>query len=373
MLCAPATPDNNTPQTIKTVALLSVLKPSTMLLRCILARRRAANLKPRSGRAERYNTSVNRRTFLASATATLVGAAQPAPVPIIDTHIHLFDPTRPQGVPWPEKNDAVLYKPALPERYRKIAVPLGITGAIEVEASPWLEDNQWVLDIAARDAIIVGTVGNLEPGTPDFRKYLDRFHRNPLFRGIRYGNLWGRDLAAELAKPAFIADFVALADAGLVLDTANQNSALIAAAVRVTDLVPNLHIVIDHLPQLDPPSEPKALRAYQANLRQLGKRPQVYVKISEVLRRVDGRVPTDLDFYRPRLDELWDIFGEDHLLFGSDWPNSDLWAGYPQVLSVVREYFNGKGKAAAEKYFWKNSVAAYRWKKREPSQPDPGA
>ena len=103
-------------------------------------------------------------------------------MPIIDTHIHLFDPTRPQGVPWPEKTDAVLYKPALTDRYRKIAVPLGITGAIEVEASPWLEDNQWVLDIAARDPIIVGTVGDLEPGKPDFGKHLDRFHRNPLFR-----------------------------------------------------------------------------------------------------------------------------------------------------------------------------------------------
>lgn len=294
-------------------------------------------------------------------------------MPIIDTHIHLFDTTRPLGVPWPEKNDAVLYKPALPERYREIAVPLGITGAIEIEASPWLEDNQWVLDIAARDTSIVGTVGDLEPGKPGFGKNLERFQHNPLFRGIRYGNLWGRDLAAELSKPAFITDLKLLADAGLVLDTANQNPALIAAAVRVTDLVPNLRVVIDHLPQLDPPSEPKALRAYQADLRELGKRPQIYVKISEVLRRVNGRVPRDLNFYRPRLDELCDLFNEDHVLYGSDWPNSDQWGTYPQVLSIVREYFTAKGKAAAEKYFWRNSVAAYRWVRRDARQPDPAS
>ena len=101
---------------------------------------------------------------------------------------------RSQGVPWPKKKDGILYQPALPDRYRKIAVPLGIVGAIEVEASPWLEDNQWVLDVAAKDKIIVGTVGNLEPGKPDFRKQLERFQRNPLFRGIRYGNIWDRDL-----------------------------------------------------------------------------------------------------------------------------------------------------------------------------------
>ena len=314
---------------------------------------------------------MNRRTFLGlTASLALPDRALPAAsVPIIDTHIHLFDPRRPQGVPWPDKNNAVLYKPALPDRYRKIAAPLGVVGAIEVEASPWLEDNQWVLDVSEKDTMIVGTVGNLEPGKPDFRKQLDRFHRNPRYLGIRYGNLWDRNMSAELSKPAFIADMKALADAGLELDTANQDTALIAAVVRLTDQVPNLRVVIDHLPQFQPPTDAAALRGYQADLHELGKRPQVYLKISEVLRRVDGRVPEDVNFYRPRLDELWGIFGEDRVIYGSDWPNSDIWLPYPQVLKVVREYIAGKSPAAAEKFFWKNSAAAYRWKKRAPNQP----
>src|SRR5690349_19568476 len=312
---------------------------------------------------------MNRRAFLSVAGVGAASAGAAAPMPIIDTHIHLFDPRRPQGVPWPEKDNAVLYKPALPERYRKIAGPLGIVGAIEVEASPWLEDNQWVLDVAAKDTIIVGTVGDLEPGKPEFRRQLDRLHRNPLFRGIRYGNLWNRNLSAELDKPPFVADLKFLADAGLELDTANQDPALIAATVRLTDLAPNLRVVIDHLPQMDPPADAAVHRALLADVRELGQRPQVYVKVSEVLRRVDGRVPDDLNFYRPRLDILWEIFGEDRLIYGSDWPNSDLWAEYPKVLNVVREYFTGKGPEAAEKYFWKNSVAAYKWVKRENAQP----
>jgi predicted TIM-barrel fold metal-dependent hydrolase len=298
-------------------------------------------------------------------------AAQAASTPIIDTHIHLFDTRRPQGVPWPSKDNAVLYQPALPDRYRKIAAPLGIVGAIEVEASPWLEDNQWVLDIAAKDKIIVGTVGNLEPGKPEFGKQLERFHRNPLFLGIRYGNLWDRNLGAEMSNPVFISGLKDLAGAGLELDSANPDPALISSIVRLTDQIPNLRVVIDHLPQLEPPTEPAARTAYQANLRELGKRPQVYVKISEVLRRVDGRVPEDLNFYRPRLDELWDIFGQERVIYGSDWPNSDLWGPYPKVLSVVREYFVSKGPSVAEKFFWRNSIAAYRWVRRDKSQPRP--
>ncbi len=310
---------------------------------------------------------MHRRTFLAASIAATANAAPP--IPIIDTHIHLFDPRRPQGVPWPPKDNAALYQPALPPRYRKIAVPLGIKGAIEVEASPWLEDNQWVLDVEAKDTILVGTVGDLEPGKPEFRAQLERFHRNPLFLGIRYGNLWGRDIHTELPKPEFVAGLKALADAGLELDTANPTPQLIGDMLRVTDRVPALRIVIDHLPRMEPPTEAGARRAYEGDLRELGKRPQVYLKVSGVLRRIDGKVPEDLNVYRPTLDQFWEIFGEDRLVYGSDWPNSDQWAPYDRELKVVREYFMGKGPVAAEKYFWKNSVAAYRWKKREAGQP----
>ena len=81
----------------------------------------------------RYSSKLmNRRTFLeVSAAATVAGLTMEAatPIPVIDTHIHLFDTSRPQGVPWPEKNDTVLYHTAMPDRYRKLAVQFGIKGA----------------------------------------------------------------------------------------------------------------------------------------------------------------------------------------------------------------------------------------------------
>jgi L-fuconolactonase len=283
-------------------------------------------------------------------------------IPIVDTHIHLFDTARAGGVPWPDKKDAVLYKPALPGRYRKVTQGLGIVGAIEIECSPWLEDNQWVLDVAAKDSMIVGAIGDLEPGHPKFRGQLERFARNPLFRGIRYGNLWGRDLGAELGKPEFIGGLKALAEGGLALDAANPTPQLIADVARLTDRVPNLRVVLDHLPQLDPAT---------ADLRELAQRPLVFVKVSGVLRRVAGRVPLDMAFYRGRLDKIWDLFGPNRLIYGSDWPNSDPLGTYAQVLKVVEEYFYAKGSAAAERYFWKNSIAAYGWVKRDPRQPGP--
>jgi predicted TIM-barrel fold metal-dependent hydrolase len=309
---------------------------------------------------------MRRRTFLAGAALAGAGAAQPgpAPFPIIDTHIHLFDPARPEGVPWPERGSSI-YRAALPDRYRALTAGFGVRGAIEVECSPWLEDNQWVLDVAAKDRIVVGTIGNLEPGKPEFARQLERFHRNPLFRGIRYGNLWGRSLQEELAKPEFVAGLKLLADAGLVLDTANPNPALMETIVRVTDRVPALRVVLDHMPQSNPPEGSAALAGYRESLKELASRPQVYAKLSAVPRRVDGGVPRDLGFYRPRLDEMFGLFGEDRVVYGSDWPNSDLTAPFDVGLGLVREYFGGKGRTVEEKYFWKNSQAAYRWVERK--------
>lgn len=309
---------------------------------------------------------MKRREFLAGWAAA--AAAQGPAIPIIDSHIHLFDTARPQGVPWPAKNDAVLFKPAMPDRYRKLAAPLGIVGAIVVEASPWVDDNQWVLDVAARDALFVGTVGNLEPGDPEFGRRLERYRRNPLFRGIRYGNLWGRNLGVEIARPEFVAGLKLLAGAGLTLDTADPDPALIVAALRVTDRVPDLRLMLDHLPMLNPPAGAEGA-AYQASLRELAGRPRVFVKLSGVVRRVNGRVPAGLAFYRDRLDALFGLFGEDRVLFASDWPHCDLLAPIETVAAIVTEYFAGKGRPAAEKYFWRNSAAFYNWAPRDAAQP----
>lgn len=314
---------------------------------------------------------MNRREWLAFAVGagSVALAKLPQFIPVIDTHIHLFDTRRPQGLPWPPKDDEVLYQPALPARYRKITAGLGIVGAIEVECSPWFEDNQWVLDIAAQDSLIVGTIGNLDPGQADFGNRLEKLHRNPLFRGIRYGNLWGRSLAEGISKPEVISNLKLVADVSLAMDTANPDPPLLAAVVRLTEQIPSLRVVIDHLPQLEPPRDMSARTALQANLRELGKRPQVYVKVSEVLHPVGSHVRYDLDSHRSRLDEIWDIFGPDRLIYGSDWPNSDHSATLPQELKVVRDYIHTKGATATEKLFWKNSIAAYRWIKRAANQP----
>ena len=65
---------------------------------------------------------------------------------IIDTHTHFYDPFRAQGVPWPGKDDDLIYRTVLPEHHREVAAPAGVVGTVVSAASVWPEDNQWVLD-----------------------------------------------------------------------------------------------------------------------------------------------------------------------------------------------------------------------------------
>lgn len=327
-----------------------------------------------SGMLSFYAYSMNRRTAIQSIAALVtataassVTAAVPS-MPIIDAHIHLFDPTRPGGVPWPTPQDKALYKPALPSRYAPLAEPHGIVGAIAIEASPWLIDNFWLLGQCAKNPVLLGFIGDLSPESPDFTATLDHLHRSPFFLGIRYGNLWNRNILAASSNPAFISGLKTLAQADLVLETANPDADLIAAVLRISDQVPSLRIVLDHLPNATIPTDAAKRAEYDTDLHELSHRPQIYVKGSEIVRRIGNQVPLDLAAYKDSLDRLWSLFGEDRIFFGSDWPNSDSVATYDQIFRIAQSYIATRGPAAQQKYFSKNSIAVYRWKARTAAQ-----
>jgi predicted TIM-barrel fold metal-dependent hydrolase len=295
---------------------------------------------------------MNRRGFLTGGAALLSAGALPAALPpVIDTHIHLYDPTRPQGVPWPAKTDQTLYQPTLPQRFKAVAGPLGVTGAVVVEASAWVEDNQWVLDLAKDNPVIVALVGHLEPASDNFATNLARFAMNPLFRGIR---LNGNAIVEGVTRPVFLQDLERVADAGLMMD-AIGSATMIPALQLLTRRIPKLRIAIDHMP-----GEPTGWQNSRAALLELAKQPQVYCKVSGVLKRVDGKVSEDPSAYKPALDEVWDAFGPDRVMYGSNWPVSDHLSSYGTVLSVMQRYLSTRTVIDADKFFRINSRTCYR-------------
>jgi predicted TIM-barrel fold metal-dependent hydrolase len=291
-------------------------------------------------------------------------------IPIIDAHIHLFDGTRPLGAGYMGSAAyRAISKTSLPSMYAPLARPGGIVGAIVVESSPWIDDNLWYLEQCRDNPIMVGVSGNLNPGQPDFGQYVTHFHKDPLYRAIRSSRFYNADNGKVALKPDYVANLKLLAQADLALDTANPSMNLMRANVLLADAIPDLRIIMDHLPSFD--ATPDNQQAYEGVVREMAARPNIFVKLTEVYhpRLTDGVIVKDYEFLRARLEYLFGAFGEDRVLFGTDYPNSYGVATIPDEVGLMKRFFSTKSREAAEKYFWKNSARVYKWIKRSDDQP----
>ena len=279
---------------------------------------------------------------------------------ITDTHVHFYDPSRPQGVPWPPKDNKLLYRTVLPEHYKALAEPEGVTGVVVVEASVWLEDNAWVLGLAASDPFILGLVGHIDPGRSEFAQELARFARNPLLRGIRCGGRYFQNVE----QGRFLDDLELLASKDLELDVLIR-SEQVDELVKVAQHLPELRVVVNHIAHM--PIDGLAVSpGWIASYARLAGEPRIYIKVSALMENsVVQPAPADVDFYRPLLDTLWDAFGEDRLIYGSNWPVCERAGDFGRGIRILKAYFEEKGQMAYDKYFWRNSQAAYRWQARK--------
>lgn len=278
---------------------------------------------------------------------------------IIDTHTHFYDPSRPDGVPWPPKNDPVLYRTILPPNYQSIQQPVKVDGTVVVEASPLLEDNQWILDLAAKEKFIVGFVGNLPVGTDGFAAHLKRFAANPVFRGIRV-----RPAPAEARwfDAKFLADLRLVAELDLSLDVVGGRD-LLDVLPGLAKVVPTLRIVIDHLAGVKIDGKKPDTNWVNA-MQQASRHSNVFCKVSGLVEgsgQRGGKAPHQTDFYRPTFDAMWDLFGEDRLIYGSNWPVCEHFADLGTVQRIAHEYFAARGPIVMAKVFSENARRAYKW------------
>ena len=136
-----------------------------------------------------------------------------------------------------------------------------------------------------------------------------------------------------------------------------------ADVARLAEKAPKLRIVINHAANLridgkEPPAK------WHEGMQAAAKRSNVFCKVSALVEQTGKKpAPRDVDYYRPVLDTLWAAFGENRLIFGSNWPVSNGGAPYESVVGIVHDYFAAKGDRAARKFFLGNSQAAYGWRK----------
>lgn len=300
----------------------------------------------------------NRSSSGASAAAELPDVFRD--LDVIDCHTHFYDPSRKDGVPWPRKGSPI-YRTVLPKDLRALKQYVPVTGTVIIEASPRLEDNAWLLEIAQEDPFVVGIVGHLNPGEPGFAENVKRFAGNPLFRGIRVGS----NVVAKLMDQNELGDFKLLADHDLVLDVNGGPDspgivAMLAAKLSKLRLIQN-HIGNVKITKDAPP------RDWAAAIRTAAEQKNVFCKISALVEgaaRDKQKPPADVDFYRPYLDVVWNALGDERVIYGSNWPVSEQAADYDTLEKIALDYAAGRGAQAVKNFCSLNAKRGYKWVER---------
>jgi predicted TIM-barrel fold metal-dependent hydrolase len=297
---------------------------------------------------------------------------------IIDTHTHFYDPSRaiPTGrdrsVPWPTPENKSLYRKVLPPDWEALAKPLGMKGTVVVEGgTPWLEDNDWIINLAERHKSIVGFIGNLSgtaiengkvvPVWDDITRFgqeVRRLERNRFFRGIRVG---GRSVSSDLSNGRY-PHFELLANAGLVIDVLNVPA---EDVISLAKSLPALIIVVDHMYGFK--TELSASEKWRGDIKAMGENQNIVMKVSGFVEGCDSP-QTDPDAAliqcRGALDHVFQNFGPDRLVFGTNWPVSQPKGEMSVVKGIVYNYFSPKGQDILAKVFAGNAKRVYKYLNR---------
>lgn len=288
--------------------------------------------------------------------ALLLASQSAAFSQVTDCHVHLYTLSRPEGVSWIKEDNEHLYRDHLPEDFAAVAKENGVTGVVLVQAGQSLPDNQWNLDVtAAHKGLFRGVVGNLSQviGTDEFAPLFQKLCADPRYLGYR---LSGRP--KDELNDAFYEHLKATAKAGKTVDFL-LGSYTLKEVAEVAKRVPELKIIVDHFGGVRLDGKPLPAE-WVADFKAVAKFPNVHCKVSALYGRVaEQPAPTDLTFYQEILDLAFESFGEDRLVYGSDWPVTKTTGDYASVLKLTRSYFEPKGAGVCEKLFHRNAEKFY--------------
>lgn len=275
---------------------------------------------------------------------TARGGMSNAPA-VVDAHLHVWDRTR-SAYPWLTPELGPLFRDVGPAEAGEVLALAGVDRAVLVQADDTLADTRFLLEVARRHDFVAGVVGWVPIDDEAATRAaldglgldglgLDGLGDDPLLRGIRH--LVNDDpREGLLERPEVHAALAAVAERGLAFDVHDAWPRHLAATGRLADAVAQLEIVVDHLGK--PPVAPADLAVWEAELREVARRPNVVAKLSGLHR---PGVPFTEAALRPLFDLALDAFGADRLMYGGDWPMTLPYGGYAPTWTVLRGLIDG--------------------------------
>jgi L-fuconolactonase len=272
---------------------------------------------------------------------------------IVDSHQHFwkYDPVR-DG--WITDEMSRLKRDFLPEEYEQECKTNGVDGSIAVQVEQSENETLFLLDLAERNEKIVGVVGWVELRSPAVEERLQLFSQHKRLRGLRHiaqGEpddqfLVGRDFARGISL---------LRDFGFTYDILIYPKQL-PAAIELASRFPEQPLVVDHLAK--PPIKDGGREPWASYIRTLAQNKNVFCKVSGMVTEADW-VHWKPEELRPYLDVVFEAFGPERLMFGSDWPVCLLAASYRQVKELIWSYVEVHAPKQKENIFGGNAMRFY--------------
>ena len=272
---------------------------------------------------------------------------------VIDAHCHFWKYDK-VTYDWIDKTMKPLQQDYLPET---MALPLhrnNVQGVVAVQATQSELETHFLVELAHTHPAIKGVVGWIDLQADNIAERLQYFSQYPVIKGYRHV-VQGEPLDF-LARENFRRGVAALLPYNYTYDILIFHHQLQPAIDFVKALSPDQRFVIDHCAK--PDIRRKNIDEWKRLMKEIAQFPNVHCKLSGLFTEANWKEWSSKDFY-PYLDVVFEAFGPDRLLFGSDWPVMLLSGSYVQWKSLLEKYMEGYSPDDRDKVFGTNAIHFY--------------
>jgi L-fuconolactonase len=271
----------------------------------------------------------------------------------IDSHQHfwIYDP---KEYPWITETVPVLKRDYMPDDLAPELKKAGLDGTVAVQARQTIDESRWLLNLADHYPIIKGVVGWVDLQSEKCGDDLAELAKHPKIRGVRHV-VQDEPEDRFMVGEKFLRGLAKLREFKLTYDLLIVPKQL-PAAIEVVKRVPEQPFVLDHIAK--PFIRDGKISPWDTQMKELARHPNVMCKVSGMVTEAKLKQWKASDF-KPYLDVVFEAFGEDRLMFGSDWPVCLLSGSYSEVFALIDDYLKSKPASAREKVLGGNAVRFY--------------
>jgi L-fuconolactonase len=279
--------------------------------------------------------------------------------PIVDTHLHVWNPESDEiRYEWLEEVPS-LNKPFLLDDYNEHCGPVEVERMVFLQCDPIPEHDgkevEWVTSLAQGDPRIQGIVSgaSIEKGE-GIRPFLEELAANDLVKGVR--RLIQSEAIDFCLQPDFLKGVRMLAEYDLNFDICIHHPQLQNSAEMVRQC-PNVKFILDHIGK--PGIKEKSLDPWRDGIRELAALDNTVCKVSGATTEADhdNWVKEDI---RPYIEHVVESFGADRCIYGGDWPVATQATTYPRWVETLDWILEGCSKDELQKIYHDNAIDFYR-------------